>query len=50
MSFESDYNLIILFVQQLGTVLTKFSQNGELVHSPDEETAKISNPFGPSSV
>ncbi len=50
LSFESDYNLIILFVQQLGTVLTKFSQNGELVHSPDEETAKISNPFDSSSI
>jgi len=46
--FTLDYKLLMMFAQQMGTVISKFSSQGEISQTPDDKAAKISNPFSDS--
>ena len=47
--FTLDYKLLMMFAQQMGTVISKFSSQGEISQTPDDKAAKISNPFSDSN-
>lgn len=44
-SFTADYKLLTMFSQQMGTVISKFSSEGEISQTPDDKASKIKNPF-----